>query len=175
MKKIFILSCCTMALLLTAGSVSAEEPTATLRVGTFDSRGVALAYGRSDRPDCMMAKANELKKEYEEAKAAGNEERVKELEKIGPAMQEQIHKQVFGSAPIDDVLALIEDDLPDVAAAAGVDLIVSGVLHGSPGVELVDITLEMCAPFGPDEETLKMIKEIIVTVPVDESELSHED
>ena len=174
MNKTYILSCCTMAVLLTAGGVLAEEPIATLRVGTFDSRGVALAYGRSDRPDCMMAKADELRKEYEQAKAAGNEERVKELDKIGPALQEKIHRQVFGGAPIDDVLALIEDDLPEVAAVAGVNLIVSGVLHRGPAVELVDITLEMCAPFGPDDETLKMIKEILVTPLVNESELSHE-
>ena len=169
-----ILLCCLAAALLTAGGVSAEEPTPTLRVGTFDSRGVALAYGRSDRPDCMMAKVAELMKEYEQAKAEGNEERVKELERTGPAMQEQIHKQVFGGAPIDDILALIEDDLPDVAAAAGVDLIVSGVLHGGPGVELVDITLEMCAPFGPDDETLKMIEEILLVPTIDESELSND-
>lgn len=167
-----ILSCCVAAALLAAGGVSAEEPTPTLSVGTFDSRGVALAYGRSERPDCMMAKVAELRKEYEQAKAEGNEERVKELEKAGPALQDQIHKQVFAGAPIDDILALIEDDLPEVAAAAGVDLIVSGVLHAGPGVDLVDITLKMCAPFEPDDQTLKMIEEILLVPKIDESELS---
>jgi hypothetical protein len=53
-----------------------------------------------------------------------------------------------------------------------VDLIVSGVLHGGPAVELVDITLEMCAPFEPDDETLKMIEEILLVPAIDESELS---
>ena len=81
---------------------------------------------------------------------------------------------MFGGAPIDDILALIEDDLPDVAAAAGVYLIVSGVLHGGPGVEMVDITLEMCASFGPDDETLKIIEEILLVPTIDESELSNE-
>ena len=185
MKKETILVCCTIAILLTAmdfiiptaqgTATTTQEKIEVLRVGTFDSRGIALAYGRSARPDCLLAKVAELRNEYEQARKAGNEDRMKELEMEPPALQEQIHKQVFGGAPIDDILALIKDDLSKVAEAASVKLIVSDVLHSSPGVELVDITKEMCAPFEPDGETLKMIKQVIATPPVAESELSHDD
>lgn len=156
------------------GQAGTRESAAAVRVGTFDSRGVALAYGRSDRPDCLLAEVAGLRRELDRAKREGVQERIEELEAMGPALQRQIHRQVFSGAPIDDILVLIENDLPHVAAAAGVDLIVSGVLHHGPGVELVDVTLEMCAPFAPDDETLRMIERIVATPPVDESELSHE-
>lgn len=184
MKKETILICCTIAMLLTAmgfiipttqGSGAAtQEKTEALRVGTFDSRGVAIAYGRSARPDCLLAKVAQLRKEHEQAKEEGDEERMKELEAQPPVLQEQIHNQVFSGAPIDDILALIKDDLPKVAEAANVMLIVSGVLHSSSGVILVDITKEMCAPFEPDDETQKIIKVILDQPLVDESDLSHD-
>ncbi len=185
MKKETILICCSIAMLLPAmgyiiptaqgTGAATQEKTEALRVGIFDSRGVALAYGRSARPDCLLAKVAELRREHEQAKKDGDEERMKELEMEPPVLQEQIHKQVFSGAPIDDILALIKDDLPKVAEAANVMLIVSGVLHSGSGVILVDITKEMCAPFEPDDETQKIIKVILDQPLVDESELSHDN
>jgi hypothetical protein len=172
MKKAPTLICCATAMLLAVGlSVAAE---ATLRVGTFDSRGVALAYGRSARPDCMLAKVAELKNEHARAEEKGDRDRAKELEAKATAMQERIHNQVFGGAPIDEILALIEDDLPGIAEAADVDLIISGVLHSGPDVELVDVTEQICAPFEPDADTREMIEKILTTKPVDPARLSHD-
>jgi hypothetical protein len=185
MKKETILICCTIAMLLTAvgftipsaqeTAAAAQEKTKALRVGIFDSRGVALAYGRSARPDCLLAKVARLRKEHEQAKEDGDEERMKEIETQPPALQEQIRKQVFGGAPIDDILALIKADMPKVAEAANVRLIVSGVLHRDPDLELVDITQQMCAPFEPDEATLKMIREIMDQDPIPLEDLANHD
>ena len=76
-------------------------------MGTFDSRAVAVAYVRSDAfADSMRA----LQADLERAKTAGDEERVAELEAMGPAMQKRIHAQGFGTAPVDDVVARIEDE-----------------------------------------------------------------
>jgi hypothetical protein len=179
-KLTVVLVLTTLALILAAGSAAAvgSEPTgaeaAAVRVGTFDSRAVALAYGRSPRPDCMLAEVAELRKQHAQAKEEGNEELVKELEIKGPALQEKIHKQVFSGAPVDEILALIKDDLPAVAEAAGVDLIVEGILHSGSGVEVVDISLEMCAPFQLDEESMKMIPQILAAPPIPEGELKHD-
>jgi len=153
---------------------AAAVTSGALRIGIFDTRGVAMAYAGSARPDCMMAKVAELRTEHERANEEGNENRATELEAEVVALQEKIHKQVFSGARIDDILALLEDDLPEVAKAANVKLIVSGVLHSRPGLELVDITQEICALFGPDEETRKAIVEIMAQPLVDESELSHD-
>lgn len=115
-----------------------------------------------------------LKEEHDKAKSEGNELRMKELEAEAQEIQELIHKQVFSGAPIDDILALIKNDLPKVAKAANVKLIASAVLHSGSDVKLVDITMEMCAPFEPDEETRKMIKDIIAETPVAASDMSHD-
>lgn len=184
MKKETILICCTIVILLTAmgfiiptaqgTGAATQEKIQALRVGIFDSRGVALAYGRSARPDCLLAKVAELRKQHEQARKEGNEDRMKELELEPPALQEQIHKQVFSGAAINNILTLIKDDLPKVAKSANVKLIVSGVLHSGSDVKLVDITMEMCAPFEPDEETRKIIKDILTQPLIDESDLSHD-
>ena len=56
---------------------SAEE---TLRVGTFDSRAIALAYGRSEPFNQYVGS---LKEKRNKAKEEGNEKLVKELEALG--------------------------------------------------------------------------------------------
>lgn len=183
MKKKTILNCGLAALLLTGlglalpqnpapSPVTETASVAIVRIGVFDSRGIALAYGRSARPDCLMAKVAQLKEPHEQAKKADNKGRLKELEGQAVAMQDAIHKQVFSGAPIPEILALIKADLPGIAREADVAIIVGEVLYESPGVELVDITLEMCAPFQPDAATLKMIKDLIKQPVVPESELS---
>jgi hypothetical protein len=143
---------------------SAAEASESLRVGAFDSRAVALAYGRSEG---FLASVRELKREADEAEQEGRQERLEELQAKGRALQEQLHDQVFGGGPIDDILAELEDDLPQVARDAGVDLIVTGVLYAAPGAELVDVTLHMAAPFEPDEETLGFIRQLMEKPPVD--------
>ena len=176
--------CCSIAMLFAlaacaatpseGNSAAAVETSTAPRVGTFDSRGVALAYGRSPREDCMLAKVSAIRKEHAQATSDNNEDRATELEREAVAMQEQIHKQVFSGAPIPEILALIEDDLPQVAEAANVQLIVRGVLHTGKGFEVVDITMEMCAPFKLDDKTRKMIEDLMDQPVVPESELDHD-
>ena len=38
-----------------------------------------------------------------------------DLNALGPAMQQRFHHQGFGGAPVDDILARIEDRLPAIA------------------------------------------------------------
>jgi hypothetical protein len=174
-KSILVLSLFALLFITIAASEApAAEEGERVRVGTFDSRAVALAYGRSPRPDCLLAQVAELKKRHEQAEKDGDEKLVKELEIRGPALQKEIHEQVFSGAPVTEILALIKDDLPAVAEAAGVDLIVEGILHSGSAVEVVDISMEMCAPFRIDEETEKMIAELLEMQPVPERELKHE-
>ncbi len=143
-----------------ARTPAANKPIA-VRIGTFDSRGVALAYGRSARPDCMLAKVATIKREHDKAKETGNEDRMTALVANAAALQKQIHDQVFSGAPIDNVLTLIEADLARVAKDASLDLIVSGILHKSAGLQLVDITHELAASFRPDAKTQKLIRDIM--------------
>jgi hypothetical protein len=149
------------------GAEPAEKSTANqavkpIRVGVYDSRGVALAYYRQFfRSPEFVARIKKLKEERDQAKAAGDQEKTKKLEAEGKAMQEQSHLQVFGSAPIDEIVAKIKNQLPEIAKQAGVDLIVSkwSLAYQSPNAQFVDVTEQMAKPFHPDEKTWKMIRD----------------
>ncbi len=145
------------------------------RVGTFDSRALAMAYYRSPQ---FRAHTQALFEELAEAKAAGNALRVTELEEHGPALQAMIHKQGFGTWPVDNILELIADDLPAIAEEAGVDVIVSQwqVVHQVSGLELIDVTGALVEPFAPDAQTLDIIESLRGQEPVPLEELgNHQD
>jgi hypothetical protein len=142
------------------------EPTArgAIRVGTFDTRAVALAYGRSDG---FMEWVRTLKERAEQARTEGDDQLLAQLEAEGQAKQEELHRQVFGGAPIDEILASIEASRPEIAREAQVDLIVRGVLYSGPDVEVVDVSREMTMPFEPDEKTLQILEQLLATPPVE--------
>ena len=142
------------------GQASAVQPNPGLRVGVFDSRFVALAYYRSEYG---MKEVRKLQEQMEEARRTGNIERVKALEQKGPALQNLMHQQVFGNLSIPNVLTTLEGRLPQVAADAGVSLIVSKweVQYAAAGIELLDITSRLVELFDIDDDTRKMIDHVL--------------
>jgi len=158
---------------------AAGQTAKSLRVGTFDSRAVALAYYRKVyRSPEFVARVKKLKEDRDRAKAAGDQEKVKRLEAEGRGEQERSHSQVFGSAPIDEIMAKVKDQLPAVAKQAGVDLIVSkwNLTYRSPDAEFVDVTEPIAKLFQPDEQTLKMIRDLPKQQPLSAEELrKHKD
>ena len=149
------------ALHTSAGIAQNEEKSSAsnVRVGTFDSRAVALVFGRSE---INMGVVKKLKAEYNKAEEAGDEDLMKELEAKGSGLQEKLHKQVFSTWPITDILKRIEAKIPEIAEAAGVDVIVCkwDVVHQGDGIQFVDVTLPMAKLFNPDERTLDVMKQI---------------
>ena len=138
-------------------------------VGTFDSRAVLFAYVRSAAFNSYLVEQKaDVGRVIERARAAGDAALVADLEALGPAMQTRTHQQGFGTAPIRDILARIEDQLPEIARQAGVDLIVSkwNLTYSSPSAKFVDVSERMAAQFDPDEETLNNIREIMAQEPV---------
>jgi hypothetical protein len=136
-----------------------------MRVGTYDSRAIAVAYVRSDfgrqAIDNLMA-------ERDKAKAAGDEKRVKEVEARGRARQERLHQQGFGTASVMEMLDRIKAEIPGVAREAGVALIVSKweVVYRDPSVEYVDVTVALVKKFGADPKMLKMIEDLMQHEPM---------
>lgn len=157
--------------LLVASLGAQAKPTAPpapcLVVGTFDSRAVAIAYIRSD---AFADEFRELRAEVTPAEA-GDET---ELQARGRALQERFHRQGFGTLPVDDLLERIEAELPQLAASAGVDVIVSKwcVTYAHAGAEFVDVTDVLAARFEPDEQTLQVIRDVCSTEPVAAERLS---
>jgi hypothetical protein len=137
-----------------------EPPRQELRVGTFDSRAVALAYYRS--PDGLDRMKPEWDQQLRDAEAAGDTARVEELKLFMPSFQHLLHQQVFSTGSICNVLREIEADLPGIAAEADVYLIVSRweLPYSAPDVELIDVTPNLVALFELDEETAGFVAQI---------------
>lgn len=147
--------------------VPGARPTAV--VGTFDSRALLMAYVRSKQfQDYLEAQKADIDKVTARARAAGDDRLVADLDRLGPAMQLRIHRQGFGTAPVDDIVARIEDKLPAIAAKAGVDVIVSKwtVTYRSPSARFVDVTEQLAAVFDPSPATWKNIRQIVTQDPV---------
>lgn len=155
-------------------SLAGDKEEGVLQIGVFDSRAVAIAYARSEP---FRKRIDDMKAEHRKATEAGDEERAKELATTGPELQDMLHKQGFGTWPVDNILKEIEDAIPDIAEKAGVDVIVSkwDVVYQRPWVELVNVTDFMVEPFNPNEDTMKVLAEIQGQPPVPLDELTTHD
>lgn len=152
----------TVALGCGQGGRTIEAPTESVtRIGVYDSRAVAVAFVGSEAFKTAMAA---LEAEHEEAKAAGDEQRVAELEAEAGSRQERLHQQAFSTAPVNDILAHIADQLPDIKAGASVDVIVSkwdeAALSKYPRAERVDVTMALVDALAPTDKQREMAIEI---------------
>ncbi len=137
----------------------------SLRVGTFDSRAIAVAYANSEMGGQNLRSVRE---KYNKAKEEGDEELIKELEAWGPALQQVLHQQGFSVACVTEYLEKVEADLPKVAQEAGVDIIVSKweVVYKNPPIEIVDVTSHLVKLFNPNERGLKSIEGLLKQDPI---------
>ncbi len=157
---------------LVSGAVSgvrSREP--RIRVGTYDSRAIAVAYAPS-----RFNPVGEKMKEYEKAKQAGDGARVAELEAWGEKQQRRLHRQGFARVPVDDLLAPVKDRLAEVAQRRALDLVAWSCDYTGPGVEVVDVTDDLVALFEPSEKTRAIVAEVRRREPLDldEVEAEHE-
>ena len=149
----------------TAAHAQDPSPSSSERIGTFDSRAIAIAfYGSAEFRDSFR----DLWTEFEEAKASGDWWRVKELEAYGPAMQHRMHQQGFSTGSVVEIMEKISDALPEIARGAGVSVIVSKweVTYESSAADLVDLTPQLVALFDPSEETLRGVESLKTVTPV---------
>lgn len=172
-NRLAMMGLCLVLATLTVGvaPATAEEAAKPLmKIGVYDSRGVAIAYARSAEFQQRMAK---LRNDFEQAKAKGDDKRMKELEQEGQWMQVRLHQQGFSTAGVANIMAKVADALPGIAREAGVVLIVSKweMPYVDPSIETVDVTLPIARLFVPDEQKLKMLGELKDQKPVPFDEL----
>lgn len=135
-----------------------------IRIGTYDSRAVAVAYGRSE---AGMQRFKQLRQAHADAEKAGDAKRLDQLKKQAEAMQVRMHLQTFSDGPVDDVIEAVRDRLPEIARKMNVAAIArTADYHDAPTVELVDVTSELVALFHPDKQTLQIVKKLRQTKPL---------
>lgn len=127
----------------------------------YDSRAIAVAYAGSA---FQQQKMKDLTARHQQAKAAGDTQATARLEAEGRAWQAALHRQGFGTAPVDDLLAHITGELPRLREAAGVTTLISKwnqpELARHPNVERVDVTMQLVDAFRPNETQRKRALEI---------------
>src|ERR1035437_7556696 len=164
-QRRFIVSSAVALCVMAGAAAFAPSKENTLRIGVYDSRAVAGAYGNSaEFPKSLDAGTTAYKK----AKAAKDDKRVKEIDAQMKAGQRRAHEQGFSTGSVANIMAKIKDSLPGVAKKAGVDVIVSKweVNYQSPGVKVVDVTDDLVALFHVSEKGLEWIKGIKAQAPV---------
>jgi hypothetical protein len=149
---------CFILTLFGGASVVPANAQPKIRIGTYDSRYVALAFYNMKQINDFMVNLNE---ELNKARESGDKNKIMELEAKGPAFQNLMHQQVFGNLSIPNVMATIKDQLPAIAQKAGVTMIVSKweIQYSESGVEQVDLTMQILDLFHIDDATKKMIEE----------------
>jgi Skp family chaperone for outer membrane proteins len=152
-------------------TANAQAKPPTLKIGTFDSRAVALAFWRSEKG---MARTTDMRKKYEQAKTDNDTKLMKQLEIEGPGLQVRMHQQVFSTGSVTDIIAKIKTAIPPIAKEAGVSLVVAKtqIAYKDPSVEYVDITAQLVKLFSPSDEVLKIIEQMSKKEPVPIDKLS---
>ena len=145
-----------------------------ITLGVYDSRGVALAYYHR-----VMANGGieGLYEEHAAAEGAGDAERAKEVAAKALALQEEMHRRVFGTEAIDDIMAEIVEEAGRIAKEKGVDVVVSkwDIAYQGVDAESVDVTDELVALFEPSDKTLEAIRGLLEHEPVGREELEQMD
>jgi len=173
MRQTFVISMTIVVVLLLTAMIGATPRRAggeaKARIGTYDSRAIAIAYAASD-----FNPVGAKMKEYEAARQAGDDAKVRELDAWGQKHQRQLHRQGFGRVPVADLLEHVKDRLPELAARLGVEAIVFECTYIGPNVETVDVTLELVKLYSPSEKTMKTAREVMKHDPVDLDEIERE-
>lgn len=153
-----------IAALCAANLQAAETNTNTTatRIGIYDSRAVAFAWFWSGKHQTQL---NELMQAARAAKAAGDTNRFEKLAAKLRQHQDDMHREVFSTAPATNALAEISGHLPEIQKTAGVTALVSqwddAALKKYPDAEKVDVTSPLVREFiTPTPQQQKMLSEL---------------
>ena len=143
------------------------------RIGVYDSRSIAVAFAGSPRHEEQLAPAIAA---MNEAKAAGDDAAIA---KAGQALregQDQMHRQGFGTAPVDEILSLYTVEIDALKAQYGLIALVSQwddeTLRAYTDVEQFDMTNELIDVIGPNDRQRSSAQSVREHKPLTEAELA---
>jgi hypothetical protein len=169
MKNILLLigAASFIAALCAADLQAAETNTNTTatRIGIYDSRAVALAWFWSGKHQKQLKQNNELMQNARAAKVAGDTNRFTDSDAKLRQHQDEMHREVFSTAPATNALAEISGRLPEIQKSAGVSALVSkwddAALKKYPDAEKADVTDPLVREFiTPTPQQQKMLSEM---------------
>lgn len=150
----------TLSVTLHLTQISAEPAAhvTKVRVGTYDSRCIAIAYVRTE---AFADRIATLRDQLKQAEARGDTKAVERFRKAGERRQWMVHRQGFGHAWVGEYLADHHAALAEIAKNKQLSMIVWSPDYLDPAVfEFVDVTDDVAALFHPDENTQRTMREI---------------
>ena len=155
----------TSFLVVISGTLFSQQENGKMRIGIFDSRCIALAYGRSAEFTLLRDSIEPL---YSKAKADSNKEKIDEIDQYKPTMQVLLHQQVFSNGSIINIVEKIKEKISAIAKENKLNMILSKweITFTDGSVELVDITDQLTSLYNPDAATKKIIENIKAMEPV---------
>lgn len=167
-RAVFCIVCVALvAAIVLAAEAKAEDE--MIRIGTYDNRGVAIAYARS-----AYLPVDAKRAEHQAAEAAGDTAKMAAIEAEMEALQRQLHYQGFGRVPVDDLLEPVAHRLADLAADLELDAIVWICDFSGENVEVVDITMDLVRLYDPSDETLELCSQLDQYEPASIDEIGHD-
>ena len=138
-----------------------------IRIGTYDSRAIAIAFAPS-----RFNPVGEKMAAYEKAKAAGDRAKMKELETWGEQHQRLLHFQGFGRVPVDELLEPVKAEVARLARERGLTAISMRCDFIGAEVEVIDVTDDLVKLYDPSKKTLGHVQGIRAVKPVPLTELA---
>ena len=138
-------------------SLTTFSQAAKVRIGTYDSRLIALAYYNSTDYEKFIAGFNST---YATAEKAKDSATIKKMLVKGPVLQRMMNDRIFGKGSVNMILDNYLKRIEAIGKVNKVSLIVSKweIPYKSAEVETIDLTYQIMAIWNPSEQVLKWAK-----------------
>lgn len=158
---LFVVVCVLSGCRSEAVHESKSEVKGVHRIGIYDSRALAVAYCNTPM---HKRKIQQLVEAVEEAKAKNDPVSIREKEAALRAEQDRLHRQGFSTAPVDDILALLQERIPAILQKNRIEQVISKwdrkSLEPFAQADTVDVTDELVQELHPNEKQWQAAMEI---------------
>jgi Skp family chaperone for outer membrane proteins len=127
--------------------------TQTARVGSFDRQAIVLAYYRSPQ---WAETLHQKRMELNAAKQANDQQTVAKLDKWFGDAQELAHKQLWGNAPIDNIISAIAPATEELCKSENLSMVVPAPAQDG-ATQTVDVTAQLLDWLKADDKTRDLI------------------
>ena len=142
------------------------------RIGVYDSRSVAIAFAGSEKHEARTkAELAALKK----AKEQGDKATIQQADEVVWESRRRLHRQGFGTAPVEDILALYPQAVKALKERRQLSALVSRwdkqARKRHAGAKQIDVTAELIELPGPTDRQRKSATAIQKIKPLTDAQL----
>ncbi len=146
----------TIAIIILIASFTAQ---AKQKIGTYDSRAVAIWYSNTEEFRKEMGAIFDGAKK---AKEKNDTAELKKFEQKGQLTQRILHDKGFGRGSVAEILEKYKDKISEYSKKENFTALVSKweLLFSNSEAEVIDITVPLLKALGSDEKVIKMYDEM---------------